>query len=356
MSRIDIMLIDEQQVLITAQLDLTRAFGSADAFFEAAQVSSPMRDAMIITKLATAAQAIELFAGGVRIDLRATDIEFPVVALADFRSPLEWPRATITFAGILPSQSTPTDAGIQVRFTDGFVFEEPLATTIRSLPDGVSKSRWLVTFQRSPVVAAPNWFAVTGLTAGMTRPVDAAPVFVDYFNIGFWHIVPAGIDHLLFVLTLVLAVRLIKSLLIVLSLYTLAHSLSFAIAALGLLPPAMLQVEPLILLSIVVTALLNCRTRSTATHASLLAFGLGLLHGLGFANALAGSGLPTEQRLLSLLGFNMGVEAAQLLWVALLLPIWWSYRYPWFVSRVRRPISMVIALIAIAWLVMHIQG
>lgn len=351
MSRIDIALIDEQQVIVTAELDLTRTFGSAEAYFQAAQIADPLRDSGIAQKLRNAARAIELSAGDVTIDLAVTAIRFEQQSLADYQSPLAWPRATVTFAGKLPVNSAPENSGVRVRFDDSFIFEEPLATTLRSAADDAVKSRWLVTFQRSPVLRAPAWFDRNDLAASADSDTEnAGPVFANYMSLGFWHIVPDGADHLLFVLALVLAAASVRALLIVLALYTVAHSVSFGAAALGLLPPTMLPVESLIILSIVVAALLNLRTSAASKSAPWLAFGFGLLHGLGFANALTGAGLPTEQRLLSLLGFNVGVEAAQLLWVMLLAPIWWLCRYSANGEAVRKGLSLGIAILALWWL------
>ncbi len=351
MSNVHVALVGKQRVVVTAELDLTRTFGSSEAYFRASQVPRPADDAAIAGALASAADAIELRAGDAPIVLTATAIEFEKLPRSDYLSTLQWPRATMTLTGALPEDASPVDDGIRIRFSDTFIFEEPIATTLQSDVDQATTSRWLVTFQSSPVLKAPLWFAIAGLAESEARSAAASPVFAEYAKLGFWHIVPDGIDHLLFVLALVLAARTARTLLVVLSLYTLAHSLSFAAAALGWLPTAMLRVEPLIILSILVTALLNLRDRAASSSAALLVFGFGLLHGLGFANALAGSGLPTEQRLVSLLGFNLGVEAAQLLWVALLLPIWWCQRYPWFGSRVRKPLSVGIAVIALWWLI-----
>lgn len=351
MSRINIALIDERRVQVTAELDLTRTFGSADAYHAASQIASPMDDATITAKLAAAANAIELTAGDVRVALSATNIVFEQETLANYRSPLEWPRAVVKFVGEFPAGANPTNDGIRVRFDDSFIFEEPLATTLQSAADDVVKSRWLVTFQSSPVIQAPEWFGVAGLVAGADSDQSARPAFAKYFSLGFWHIIPDGLDHLLFVLALVLGMRSIRSLVIILSVYTVAHTLTFAAATLGLLPPAIPLVEPLIILSIVVAALMNLRTKIRDNAPRLLAFSFGLLHGLGFANALTESGLPTEQRLVSLLGFNVGVEAAQLLWVALLVPVWCCYRFPWFGRRIRRPVSIMIAFAGV-WLML----
>ncbi|MES2148832.1 MAG: HupE/UreJ family protein [Pseudomonadota bacterium] len=138
-----------------------------------------------------------------------------------------------------------------------------------------------------------------------------------YFALGVSHIL-SGVDHLLFVLCLVLLVPGRMALLRTVSAFTLAHSATLALAALGVLHVPQAPVEASIALSIVFLARELARPAG-ATLArrwpALLAFGFGLLHGLGFAGALAEVGLPAGDIPLALLLFNLGVEAGQLAFV-----------------------------------------
>ena len=351
MSRVNIQLLDQHRVLVTAQLDLTRAFGSAAAYFSASQVTEPLSDRRIVEQLRLAANAIDLRVGDVRVHLTPISIAFVEQTLADYQSPLEWPRATVRFEGRLAAASSPQHSGVRVRFDDGFVFEEPIATTLQSSTDEQVVSRWLVTFQSSPQLKAPRWFSISGLQPASVRRSSDSNAFGRYFSLGFWHIIPGGIDHLLFVLAIVLGMPTLRALLISLSLYTVAHSLSFAAATLGWLPPGMFGVEPLIALSIVFCGLVNFRDRTPAVNHAVMTFAFGLLHGLGFASALGEAGLPVAQRLLSLLGFNFGVESAQLLFVVLITPLWWCRRFYWYPNRIRKPVSMIIVLTAVSWFI-----
>lgn len=142
-----------------------------------------------------------------------------------------------------------------------------------------------------------------------------------YFALGLEHI-GLGWDHLLFVLGLVLLVPRLAALFKTVTAFTLAHSLTLALAALGVLQVPSAPVEACIALSIVFVAreLLRPDPASLVRRAPwVVAFGFGLLHGLGFAGALAGVGLPEHAIALALLLFNLGVEAGQLLFVALVL-------------------------------------
>jgi hypothetical protein len=145
----------------------------------------------------------------------------------------------------------------------------------------------------------------------------------QYLELGFMHIW-SGIDHLLYVFGLLLLVRDIRTLVKTITGFTVAHSLTLAAASLGYVhvPPA--PVEAVIALSIVFVAaeVLNAREGrlNLAQRAPwAVAFGFGLLHGLGFAGALAEVGLPAQSIPAALLLFNVGIEVGQLTFIGLLL-------------------------------------
>lgn len=145
-----------------------------------------------------------------------------------------------------------------------------------------------------------------------------------YFRIGVDHIL-SGLDHLLFVVGLMLLVRL-RQLVGAISAFTLAHTLTLATSALGAVSLPGPPVEIVIALSIAflaAEAVKRQQGRETlaARRPWLIAFGFGLIHGFGFAGALSQIGLPEEARLIALLLFNLGVEAGQLLVVAGLLAL-----------------------------------
>ncbi|MCI0430536.1 MAG: HupE/UreJ family protein [Rhodospirillales bacterium] len=151
-------------------------------------------------------------------------------------------------------------------------------------------------------------------------PRPAQAVAADYFVMGVEHIL-GGIDHLLFVLGLMLIVRKLGPLVKTVTAFTVAHSLTLAAATLGFVKVSQTPVEAVIALSILFLAGELARQHRnqlsvTARSPWLIAFGFGLLHGLGFAGALAEVGLPAADIPLALLAFNLGVEAGQLLFVS----------------------------------------
>jgi hypothetical protein len=146
-----------------------------------------------------------------------------------------------------------------------------------------------------------------------------------YFRLGVEHIL-TGLDHLLFVLCLLLLVRDRKSLFGAVTAFTVAHSLTLAATIYGWIRLASLPVEACIALSIAFVAAEVLKARAgqvtlTQQKPWVAAFGFGLLHGFGFAAALRELGLPDDAVAIALLFFNLGVEAGQLLFVAALLPL-----------------------------------
>ena len=147
----------------------------------------------------------------------------------------------------------------------------------------------------------------------------------SYVAMGVKHIL-LGVDHLMFVAGLLLFVRSSRRLLLTITSFTLAHSLTLAASALNLVHPSPGPVELCIALSILLLAVEATRRRQTWTHRApwIVAFVFGLLHGFGFASALAEVGLPPQHLLLALASFNIGVEVGQLLSVAALVVVWRS--------------------------------
>jgi hydrogenase/urease accessory protein HupE len=150
-------------------------------------------------------------------------------------------------------------------------------------------------------------FSLSGLRALM-------PVLSDYASLGVEHIV-TGFDHLFFVIALAFLVRARGRLIATITAFTLAHSLTLACTALGLIEVPTEPVEAVIALSIVLVCAECLQPRATFTRRApwLVAFTFGLLHGFGFASALLEIGLPERHVPAALLSFNLGVELGQLL-------------------------------------------
>lgn len=180
-----------------------------------------------------------------------------------------------------------------------------------------------------------------------------------YFRLGVEHILE-GYDHLAFVFGLILLIGLRARLLVAVTGFTVAHSLTLGATALGIFRPWPMFIETLVALSILFVAAEALRARKgrsslTTRWPEIVALGFGLLHGFAFAGALSEIGLPQGETLLALLLFNLGVEAGQLIFIAAVLTLGvvarpllvrlpdWSWRVPayaigaaagfWFIER-----------------------
>lgn len=167
--------------------------------------------------------------------------------------------------------------------------------------------------------------------------------FLSYIPVGFDHILPKGLDHILFVLGLFFLAPRLGPLLWQVTAFTAAHTITLALAALGWVVVPGSVVEPLIALSIAWVALENVWRGELTPWRPLVVFGFGLLHGLGFASVLAEFGLPQAQFIPALLGFNVGVEIGQLVVIAAAFALTWvALRYD--AARIERGRAVVIAL------------
>lgn len=185
---------------------------------------------------------------------------------------------------------------------------------------------------------------------------SAAETFWHFVIQGFEHIVPKGLDHILFVLGLFLYSPRLRPLLWQVSAFTLAHTATLALATLEIVTVSPAIVEPLIAASIAYVALENVFHRGERTIGWLriaIVFGFGLLHGLGFASVLGELGLDPGRLILGLIAFNIGVEIGQLAVIAaafLAVGIWARDR-GWYHDAVTVPASLAIAAVGAWWAV-----
>ena len=176
-------------------------------------------------------------------------------------------------------------------------------------------------------------------------------VLTTYVEAGYLHILPLGLDHILFILGLFLMSRKFRPLLWQVTMFTLAHSITLSLSTLGIFDLPSSWVEPLIALSIAYIAIENIWHQKLSSTRLWVVFGFGLLHGLGFATMLAEFGLPDDGFLLALLGFNLGVEAGQ---ISILVLAWfgvgiWFRQWNGYRQWIVIPVSILIAATGIMW-------
>ena len=249
-------------------------------------------------------------------------------------------------------------------------------TTVRltgSIPPGAKTLRWtyapqyggsvlrlhragdsevIATWVREGEVSAT--YPLTGDIAATTRTA----VFGQYLVLGFTHILPKGLDHMLFVLGLFLLSTQLAPLLWQVTAFTLAHSITLALSMYGVIALSPAIVEPLIAASIVAVAVENLLTARLHAWRVFVVFAFGLLHGLGFAGVLTEIGLPREQFVTGLIAFNVGVEGGQLavISIAFLAVGYWFRNKPWYRTRVVLPLSALIAITGMYWMVERLIG
>jgi hypothetical protein len=194
--------------------------------------------------------------------------------------------------------------------------------------------------QREAVIAVAE-------AQGEGRPTGT---FASYFGIGVEHIL-LGFDHVLFIIALILPGGRLLSLAAMVTAFTVAHSITLALSVLGIATLPSQIVEPVIALSIAYVAFENLTMKRALSRRWAVSFLFGLVHGFGFAGALAEVGLPASGLASALIGFNLGVEAGQLLIVSVLLPILiWLQRFAWEkrLAQVSSGAIMAVGLVLLA--------
>ena len=270
-----------------------------------------------------------LLGQGERISLSIVDLEIPQV-----EDP-ELPRISrVVLSGVLPSQAKEVMFGWSADL--GVMVLRVSEDEVTSFADYVDPG------EMSPAIEVSNW-----------QPLSGWQSFFTFIPVGFDHILPKGLDHILFVVGLFLLSTNLRVLLWQISTFTAAHTVTLAFGTLGLVSVSPSIVEPLIALSIAYVAIENILSSKLVPSRVGLIFVFGLLHGLGFASVLAEFGLPENGVIPALIGFNIGVEFGQLAVVltCFLTFGYWFNKKPWYRKVLSIPMSVVIASIGLWWAV-----
>ena len=330
-----------------------------------------------------------------RWDIALRDLDFAIGLDADGDGAITWREVRAKHADIAAyalarlalrgdDQPCSVQAGAQMLddHTDGTYTVLPLAITCASAPARLAIGYTLFA-DLDPQHRGLLNLRARGLARSAVLDPQAPPQslelgeanrwaqFVDYLREGVWHIW-VGFDHILFLLSLLLpAVMTWRAsrwqpvqgfrpafwdVLRIVTSFTVAHSITLSLAALGIVALPSRLVESAIAASVVVAALNNLKPVVEGRR-WLVAFGFGLIHGFGFASVLTELGLPRGALVLALVGFNLGVECGQLAIVALFLPLAYSLRGSAFYRRtVMLGGSLAIAGIAGIWLAERLFG
>ena len=188
-----------------------------------------------------------------------------------------------------------------------------------------------------------------------TSALEAVGSFTNFLCLGVKHIL-TGYDHLLFLFGLLLVARGFFSSLGIITSFTIAHSITLALATLHLVQIPSRIVEPLIAASIVFVGAENLLRGDIPKARRIVPFGFGLIHGFGFASALRETGIGSGTGIvLPLFSFNLGVEFGQIMVAALALPIIWKLREnPMFITRWAPACSAAVVLLGSFWFVQRV--
>lgn len=185
----------------------------------------------------------------------------------------------------------------------------------------------------------------------------AGEVISFYLKLGFEHILPHGLDHILFVVGLCLISNKFKPILWQATAFTVAHSITLALSMKNIIVAPSAIVEPIISLSIMFVAVENILFNELKPWRIIVVFMFGLIHGMGFASALNEIGLPRNKFLTSIISFNGGVELGQIAVIAavyglLIIPFG---KKPWFKKYIVWPLSAIIAAVALWWTIERVM-
>ncbi|HET9372758.1 MAG TPA: HupE/UreJ family protein [Vicinamibacterales bacterium] len=263
-----------------------------------------------------------------RVDGRAVPLTFEGVSVPETAADRDAGKIAVRFAAAMPAQ-----ASLVSWQTSLILGSYPLVVRGPAVGETLE---WL----QGPATSAPRAIAPAA-------PASIWSTLATGIGLGFTHVVPHGLDHMLFVLGLFLLAARARTVAIQVSVFTVAHSITLAVATFGLVSLPAHVVEPLIALSIVYVACENLRATALTRGRLALIFAFGLLHGLGFAGALASLDLRTSSFLATLIGFNIGVEAGQLTVIggAAIVAAALSLPTPAYRRFVVRPASVAIALV-----------
>ncbi len=176
-------------------------------------------------------------------------------------------------------------------------------------------------------------------------------IFSTYLELGFTHILPLGLDHVLFIVCVFFLNTSFKKILLQATMFTIAHSITLAMVVYDVINPPIAIIEAIIALSIAILAIENIFFNTLKPWRLIMIFAFGLIHGMGFASALDELGLPLNSFATALVSFNIGVELGQ---VSILVALFMVYKLlfehkTWYRNRILIPSNIAIALIALTW-------
>jgi hydrogenase/urease accessory protein HupE len=337
-------------------IDLTQILGSPDRYYQFVTEPEAAQQAEVRTLLPQVLAALQLLVGRTPLKLELKQFS---TATANKTLILDSQMSTLStfrFTAVLPASQEPLKLLVPI----GAPIDYPVVYTLQVPAAHVSMTRWLEdgAHESDPY----DWTGQAPGGAPSAHNVSADPDSLPwtrqaavYLRLGFKHIVPEGVDHILFVLGLFFLGITWRKLLSQTTVFTIAHATTLFLSTYGIFRLPSRFVEPGIALSIAWIAIENVLKPRLGPSRLAVVFGFGLVHGLGFASSLSDIPFPKHDFIVALLGFNFGVDFGQLfvIVVAFML-VGWFRNEPWFRSRIAIPCSVVIAAIGLLWAIQRI--
>jgi hypothetical protein len=304
----------------------------------------------------TLTQALRISIDGRQLSSQLLSWELEAVSLAAISNPITPQMASLSFR--LESFPISPNSVLELQIDEAIDIPWPALLRVDSAALDLPVSRLLTDNDRS---SRPVFLASQGQTSDSSTLASMAMSFqklvpgISWAVIGYQHIIPFGLDHIVFVLGLFFLSTQLSTLFYQVSCFTVAHSLTLGLATLGIVSVPAAIVEPLIAASIMFIALDNLYSEHLARYRLVVVTLFGLLHGLGFASALSELIVPAENFFSSLLLFNLGVELGQLTVLVLaFLAVGWLRSWTEYSNRVARPATVTIAGVGAYWLVKRV--
>ncbi len=339
---------------VTVQIDLGQSgLMTPESYWDA--VSNPeaaLKGGALYRALKALESGIEVVIDGQLRELTLRDYRATAISLGAIENPLTPQMADVQFAlmGARPS----SESIIAIELKDTLDVPWPCLVRVDSFA-ALPVSRLLTAETRSSGdIRLDDLRAKSGegYTVSAVLQLQAWLPSLTWLGVGVQHIIPMGLDHMVFILGLFFLSTKLSSLLLQVTAFTLAHSVTLGLTTLGYIAAPTHFVEPLIAASILYVAIDNLYSRHVATWRLLVVTGFGLLHGLGFASALSELALPEGSLLSALLFFNLGVEIGQITVLLMAYLVFgWLQRWPLYRQRVAEPASMTIAGLGLYWLI-----
>ena len=350
-----------EAVTLRVKIDLGQSLLSPQDYWRTVNMDSSEQWVNLEPAVNKLLDGLGIFVNGVKVAANIKTWSLTAASLEAIENPLSPQMAELTFnfgnLG-LESSTALANASIELRIAEWLEVPWPALLRIDSASRQLPVSRLLTSNDRSSrsvPLSADSAVAGSSFTAKLATAFQGWIPGLSWLAIGFQHIIPWGLDHIVFVLGLFFLSTRLSTLFYQVSCFTVAHSLSLGLATLGMVSVPASIVEPLIAASIIFIAVDNLYSPFLARWRLVVVTLFGLLHGLGFASALSQLMLPAENFYTALLMFNLGVEAGQITVLALAFAaVGWLRGWSAYTERVARPATVTIAGVGTYWLLKRV--